>query len=241
MKKFFACLLSLCFLIGMASCNNLPNGNGKNNSVTGTTENNSATGTTATNTCNHNWISATCTEPKTCSKCGKTSGLELGHTTTTGVCSRCGKNFGSWKIDEFVDEFKQPTGEKFVAAYVYGTFSNSATTNSKLYAGIQVTSNDIAIMLWEYGSQLVKGTFDTNKYDITVLDTMGKKHYFSGTMYKSGTRIYVSSSDKSELLALLKKSGTLKLYVAEDSKYSRSTYLFSIETDGFTSLYMQIN
>lgn len=56
----------------------------------------------------HSWNAATCTEPKTCAKCGKTSGSALGHDkvwyvlkantcTTTGTrvqkCSRCNKEF----------------------------------------------------------------------------------------------------------------------------------------------------
>ena len=37
----------------------------------------------------HKWIAATCTEPKKCSKCGKTDGEALGHSYKDGVCSRC--------------------------------------------------------------------------------------------------------------------------------------------------------
>ena len=145
----------------------------------------------------------------------------------------------TWELGEFVDEFNRPTGNKYVSTTVSGTFSNSATTNSDLYASVQVTSSDIAIMLWEYGSYLVKGTYDTNNYSITVLDQNGAKHYLSGTMHKNGTRVYLSSSDREDLLSLLQTSGTLSFYL-EFSKYSRSTYLFSVETDGFSSLYSEL-
>lgn len=190
--------------------------------------------------CAHNWQAATCTDPKTCSKCGKTQGTALGHTTSTGICSRCGVSFCAWEMGEFVDEFKQPTGEKYIATDVYGTFSNSATSNSRLLACVQVTSDSIAFMLWEYGSQLVKGTFDLNEYSITVLDQNGRKHYLDGYMYEDSTRIFVSSSDESELLALLKKPGELSFYL-KYSKYTSSTYLFTIETAGFSSLYSEID
>ncbi|MBO5746838.1 MAG: hypothetical protein J6S13_07080, partial [Clostridia bacterium] len=41
----------------------------------------------------HNYSKATCTSPSTCSKCKKTNGTALGHTTSTSVCSRCKYNF----------------------------------------------------------------------------------------------------------------------------------------------------
>lgn len=51
-------------------------------------------------TCEHVWSEATCTEPKTCSRCGETSGNALGNTfddTDTehpATCSRCGASNG---------------------------------------------------------------------------------------------------------------------------------------------------
>lgn len=51
--------------------------------------------------CVHKWVAATCTAPKTCSKCGATSGVKLGHNyaaancTTAKHCTRCGLKVGS--------------------------------------------------------------------------------------------------------------------------------------------------
>lgn len=38
--------------------------------------------------------------------------------------------FAEWQIGNVVDDFGDPTGEKFVYTIVDGTFSNSATTSS---------------------------------------------------------------------------------------------------------------
>ncbi len=38
----------------------------------------------------HTYTNATCTEPKKCTRCGKTDGSPLGHTTDGTKCSRCG-------------------------------------------------------------------------------------------------------------------------------------------------------
>ena len=151
-------------------------------------------------------------------------------TTTSG---------SDWELREYIDEFDRPTGDKFIQTTVSGTFSNSATTGSTLKATVQVTKDSIAIMLWEYGSHLVKGTFDTNNYSITILDQNDTKHYYSGYMYEDGTRIYVNDSYRSELLSYLKKGGEISFYLVY-SKYSKSTYSFTISTKGFSSLYSQL-
>ena len=148
--------------------------------------------------------------------------------------------YNAWELGEFTDEFKKPTGEKYVVTTAYdGTFSNSATTNSDLIAAVQVTDVEIAIMLWEYGNHLVKGTFDYEDYSITVLDQDNQKHYLSGTIYQGGNRIYVDSKDRYALLQLLRQDGEISFYL-ESSKYSTSTYLFTIVTTGFAPLYYEI-
>ena len=48
-------------------------------------------GGSASNSCEHQWKNATCTEPKTCSKCGKTQGEANGHSDTDddNICNIC--------------------------------------------------------------------------------------------------------------------------------------------------------
>ena len=132
-----------------------------------------------------------------------------------------------------------PTGQKYIIADSVGEFSNSATTNSKLAASIQIDNENIGIMLWEYGSNLVKGTFDYEDYSITILDTLGTKHYFTGTMYKSGTRVYFNDNDRNKIINILNQEGEIKIHL-QSSKYSISTYLFSIETGNFKSAFQEL-
>ena len=230
MKKI-SLLLIIPLLFLVTSCTN-SNYSIQNESTSGNTESTSVA-------CTHIWKSATCIDPKTCTKCNQTQGTALGHTTTTGVCSRCGENFSAWEFGEYTDEFNQPTGEKYILVDSYGTFSNSATTNSKLYAALQIDKDDVKIMMWEYGNHLVKGTFDYENYEITILDQNNKKHSFVGTIYKGGSRIYFKDNDKSRVLNLLRDNATLKIYL-KSTKYSVSTYLFSIDTNGFSAAYNSI-
>ena len=237
MKKL-SFLLVIVLLFSMTSCEVR-----YNNTSTVSTDSSGSKEVTTTNnsksSCTHLWNEATCTEPKSCSKCQQTSGEPLGHTTDSGLCTRCGENFSSWKVGEYVDEFKQPTGKKYISVESTGTFSNSATTNSELIAILQIDNDDIGIMLWEYGSQLVKGIFDYENYNIVILDKNGTKHSFSGTIYDGGTRIYFKDGDRNSIVNLLKNNDVLKIYIS-GGKYTTSTYLFDVETKGFSTAYNSI-
>lgn len=69
----------------------------------------------------------------------------LGHTTSVGTCERCGESFGAWTVKHYVDEFNDPTSQKYITtkSLISGTFSNTATTNSKLTAKILVDSSTV--------------------------------------------------------------------------------------------------
>ena len=224
MKKLLVFFLLMCTLISFNGCFFTPQDTPEPESEP-----------TEEKECEHIWKSADCTKSETCSLCGIIKGSPLGHTTSSGVCTRCNENLSAWSTGEFVDEFKQPTGEKYIITHSYGTFSNSATTNSNLYAAVQVTQEDIAIMLWEYNNNLVKGTYDSNEYRITVLDSKGEKHYFNGNINKGGTRVYIRSNQFLDMINLLKTEEELSFYL-EFSKYTTSSYLFKIETRGFNEM-----
>lgn len=48
-------------------------------------------------------------------------------------------DLGEWRIGNYVNDFKEPTGEHYVYQYILGTFSNSATAGSRL--GVVITIN----------------------------------------------------------------------------------------------------
>lgn len=160
----------------------------------------------------------------------------LGHTTQTGTCSRCYKQMGGWEIDFYVDEFNNDTNQAYIknSEVFVGVFSNSATTNSKLYARILIDEEDVAIRLWEYGSHEVKA-YSTTYYDITLLDESGNKYYTTGTMYKNGDRIYLNDW---KLVELLQNNNNVEIYIKEDSDYGvNSTYLVKITKGNFNTIY----
>lgn len=143
-----------------------------------------------------------------------------------------------WVEGKYTDEFGNETSVRFLknSEFFSGTFSNSATEGSLLYASVYIEDKDITIKLYEYGDNLVK-QYQTTEYNVKFLDENGKKHSFVGKMYSD--RIYLP--DKS-LIELLKTNSVIKCYISENNTYGyNSTYLFTIEAKDFVSAYENFN
>lgn len=195
-------------------------------------------------------VAATCTisgktEGISCTACGivlkaQQTVAALGHTTTTGVCSRCNKEMNTWKKAFYVDEFKQPTSEAYVTnkTNILGTFSNSATTNSKLYVKFLVDKANCGILLNEYGSHLVKNSSSkySENYKIIMQDASGVKHNLTGKIYPGGDRIVINDANESTFLNALKSGGKVSLYIVQSDR-TTTNYLFTVNTAGFAEAF----
>ncbi|MDE7041530.1 MAG: hypothetical protein K2P10_01945 [Oscillospiraceae bacterium] len=153
---------------------------------------------------------------------------------------------GIWAVDYYVDDFEQPTDEWYITTNnsVEGNFSNSATTKSRLNAQIAVDKDEetggdrVAIFLWEYGRIMVKNSSEqtVDEYNIIMRTADGSDHDLTGTMYCGGDRLFIDDSYVGDVIAALKESGTVSFRIV-DANMTTSTYLFSIETSNFGSVY----
>lgn len=138
---------------------------------------------------------------------------------------------------------RQPTNDGYVAnkSYFVGTFSNSATTNSRLYVTMLADEEDIAFFLYEYGSHQVKNASSnyTDEYEITMKLSDGTKHEMTGTMYCGGDRLFVDSQYRNRVLNALKSGKDVSFYIVF-SEYTTSTYLFTVQTDNFAQEYNKL-
>lgn len=220
MKKIMSLSLAIWFLI--ATCSTLPScysagdGTGGTKAADDVTSRKETTTTVATATV-ADVATATVTDSE----------------SATGSIT----NTEAWELRDYVDEFGLSTGKSFISTTVYdGKFSNSATTNSKLTAVMQVDKDDVMIILYEYARNQVKCSYKSDQYSITMLDTNNEKHYLSGTMYNGGFRIYIADAYRSTVLNALKGSGTVRFYVVLSDRIT-TTYSFSIETSNFRDAY----
>ena len=119
---------------------------------------------------------------------------------------------GIWVTKNYVDEFNDPTYQQYISTntLLSGTFSNTATTNSKLQAKILVDSVHCSIMLFEYGNKQVKSNVD-DEYKISIKYGYKKTDVY-GTMNADRIQIY---TDKSEVIQALSSGETVTFYIVK--------------------------
>lgn len=198
-------------------------------------------------------IEATCTEEgltdeKACSVCGvvleKQKTIKaLGHTTANGTCERCGKMMGVWAMRYYVDDFDMPTDKAYIynKNYFTGTFSNSATTDSKLYAMILVDKSDISIFLYEYGRSQVKNSSSryADGYDVIIRLSDGKKVEYEAYIYAGGDRMYFEDKDYNSIVNILKSGEEIAIYIVEQER-TTTNYLFKVDTSNFADVFKEM-
>ena len=143
-----------------------------------------------------------------------------------------------WMVKYYVDEFKQPTDEAYIAnsEWFEGTFSNTATTNSRLRASLLIEKDSFGIKLLEYGDNVVKGyQRDGHKYTVVAL-VDGEKTQGNGTLYKGSSVIWLRDECTNDFLDLLKSGKEMQIYLKQIDY--NDTYLFTIPaSSGFADMY----
>lgn len=162
--------------------------------------------------------------------------------SSSSVSSNSKNSEDNWQLKYYVDEFGDNTNEKYACYVEYGTFSNTATNDSNLIVYIMVDSDDVAIQLYEYGSNIVKNSYSHRReYNITTKDESGNKIPFSGFMASgSGDRIYLSDNGKGHFLNHMKKSTeNLRFHIVE-SDNPTTYYDFTVSPSGFKDVYNKL-
>jgi len=148
----------------------------------------------------------------------------------------------TWNIVEIVDEFKDPTGDIRLAGSTQGTFSNSATRESRLevLCLVDITDKepDLYFRLLEYGSH------DATLYDdfvsYSIKDGSGDKHqfYWSSPNYSSKYFQTIDNTysggrtNRDFMLPIFKAGGIVKIVISADN----STYNFDFDCSNFSEL-----
>lgn len=153
---------------------------------------------------------------------------------------------GRWVIDYYVDNFQQPTEDKFIANRTgpfVGTFSNSATQNSLLNVLVVVDADDLSFALYEYGGDnRVKNSSSRydDAYNITMRLADGTEYSMSGTMYCGGDRVYVDDAYYDTVIEAFSQPDTNVAFYIEKADRTVTNYLFTVETSNFAELYQEL-
>ena len=163
----------------------------------------------------------------------------------SGAADADPENLGMWVLRWYVDEFKLPTDKGYItnSLYINGTFSNSATTDSKLKVAVLVDyENDVSIFLYEYGDNRVKNSSSKNReyYTVTMMDNDGTRHSMKGYIFAGGDRLNFDDEDEATIIEALSANGTVRFSIKEDD--GMSSYLFAItDTSYFSNAYAKLN
>ena len=142
----------------------------------------------------------------------------------------------AWENKTYVDEFGDPTADKFSRVIVEGTFSNSATISSELLVSIKMSTSEGAIAVsldfYEYGSS--KANFSSEFGVLLIKGDAGDVHKLRVYQGKSGY-IYFGADEVTtkQFIELLSTNNSLKCSYTEVTEYGTpSKYRFSIMVTG---------
>lgn len=135
-------------------------------------------------------------------------------------------NIGIWEISAYMDEFREKTDKKYVRCQVFGTFSNSATTDSKLRVVLAIDTSNIQINLFEYAdNHPIKG--EGTVY-FKIRDSRGEVHEIRAYNNDKGAT-FVDEKYIQDIFNLLKLGGQIKFVATTDKYGSPSVYNFTID------------
>lgn len=149
----------------------------------------------------------------------------------------------SWTQEQYVDDFNDPTGQTYIRGHFKGTFSNSATSGSRLDVYLYfdeklsgLDSDCFKIRLFEYGDMLVNYNIIDAK-DLLVKIKINGKTYEAHPDRLSEKDIYIKRSSQiySPIVKALDAGKEISVVITE-SKYSTSTYRFVLDSYGLADL-----
>jgi len=165
---------------------------------------------------------------------------------------------GTWGIKRYIDKFGEYTQNQYITNInlIRGTFSNTATKNSKLNVKFLITdSQNISILLYEYARNNPLKSVSKDYYQVHVKDRNGNEFSFSGKLsvdrinilteseknhhYGSLVSLAKSYSGVKRLHKILMDGGTASFRIDEGNY--RADYNFKINADSYKDAYSKLN
>lgn len=140
---------------------------------------------------------------------------------------------GAWEIHNYKDEFGEEGSGKYLTLMGKGTFSNSATTGSRMSAVLFVSkSGGMSFRLVEYDSSIVKSD---DYYECKIKDSEGDVITMNlRNDDESGDMSSWNTDEVNNLHKALLKGGIITVSIREKYAYSTpDTYLFKMDVTGF--------
>jgi hypothetical protein len=140
--------------------------------------------------------------------------------------------YAQWSNQFYVDDFGEPTNNPYEIMISTGTFSNTATQNSKLSCKFvhDKTKESLLIYVYEYGSNLansIKATFE----NVKLKAPDGEVYTFSNIFFSKGGVLLFSKKSYTEISKVILQKGEHIMIFNRTGDYSSSSYKikFTIE------------
>lgn len=147
-----------------------------------------------------------------------------------------------FEIRYFVDDFGDPTDKGYVTqrGFPTGTFSNSATRNSRITWYLILSKTEASFVINEYGSYRVTGSSAyPDHYDISIKESDGNVLTFAGENHSD--RISLRDRDIDRFVNIISTGEEVKISIRKKSNYDNSSYnLGNVSFDGAKELYDQL-
>ena len=147
---------------------------------------------------------------------------------------------GNWTIKNYVDEYGRPTDHKYVETSFIGTFSNTATRGSDCVGLFRVNySDEIEIVIYEYGSYRASGVGMDDIYYLTVFDDHNNALATAEAWLGDDRFTVMQTNDANDVIEAISTHDYVQIRLS-GGKYTQSTYWFEFETTGFASKAQEI-
>lgn len=143
-----------------------------------------------------------------------------------------------WILSNYIDEYGLPTNTQYVQSKFWGAFSNVATKQSSCEGYFLVNErNEIQIIIYEYGTYLASGFGRSDIYYMTVLDANTNEVLATTKTWHGDDRFFVEDSET--IIQNLMNHSNILIRL-NGGKYTNSTYLFELDTYGFSNTYQKM-
>ena len=135
-----------------------------------------------------------------------------------------------WKQGYYVDEFGDRTGDTYMFIRAIGTFTNSATQDSKCTYLFIDSDNAMTVDVKEYGSSMATSTSWTPEI-VKIKTPSGEVKTVKNVHFpRSGSLVFMEKK-YTELKSILTESGRYVMVFRRSGRYSSSSYkaIFNID------------
>ncbi len=149
------------------------------------------------------------------------------------------KASSTWFLDHYVDDFQEKVeAEWYIEGDFYGTFSNSATTDSSCLVRVLYDYREqFAFFVYDYGRSQLKNSYSrSEKYTVKIKGANGDVKEIPAHIGSDGDRLWI---DDTQALLDAVKLGNISVFLYENDNTIHS-YHFTIASDNFSDLLAEV-